>query len=135
MDKVSKEKRSEIMSKVKSVNSKAELTVRSRLHRSGYRFRLHDKNLIGKPDIVLKKYQIALFVHGCFWHRHNCKRATMPTSNVNYWNEKFKRNIERFKEVKKALKKQGWKVLIIWECQAKENIIDAWIQNNLKPLK
>jgi len=118
MDNVSREKRSNIMSKVKSVNSKAELLVRSILHKSGYRFRLHDKKLIGKPDIVLPKYHTVIFVHGCFWHRHNCKKATMPASNVKYWKQKFERNVQRFKEVKRVLKKLNWKIIVVWECQA-----------------
>jgi len=131
MDTVSKEKRSNIMSKVKSINSKAELRVRSILHKSGYRFRLHDKKLIGKPDIVLPKYHTIIFVHGCFWHRHNCKRATMPTSNVEYWESKFKRNVQRFNEVKKALIKLNWKVIIVWECQSNN---DKFLKD-LKPSK
>ena len=131
MDTVSRKKRSEIMSAVRSVDSKAEMQVRSILRSMGYCYRLHDKKLIGKPDIVLKKMGILIFVHGCFWHRHNCKRATMPASNVNYWEKKFKRNVQRFKEVRKALKKQGWKVIVVWECQAKSN---AWVKK-LKPLK
>ena len=135
MDNISKAKRSEIMSKVKSVNSKAELRVRSRLHSLGYRFRLYDKKLPGNPDVVLKKYRIVLFIHGCFWHRHTCKRATMPSSNCEYWTNKFKRNVQRFKEVSGELKKQGWKVLVIWECQTKKDMIDLWVDRNLKPLK
>lgn len=131
MDTVSKEKRSDIMSKVKSINSKAELRVRSILHKSGYRFRLHDKKLIGKPDIVLPKYHTIIFVHGCFWHRHNCKRATIPTSNIEYWENKFKRNVQRFKEVKKALTKLNWKVIIVWECQSNN---DKFLKD-LKPSK
>ena len=129
MDNVSKEKRSEIMAAVRSIDSKAELRVRSALHRLGYRFRLHDKKLIGKPDVVLSKKNIAIFVHGCFWHRHNCKGATMPASNVRYWKKKFARNVERFKEVRKALRKDGWKVVVVWECQTNG---EAWIKK-LKP--
>ena len=131
MDTVSRKKRSEIMSAVRSVDSKAEMQVRSKLRSVGYRYKLHDKRLVGKPDIVLKKMGILIFVHGCFWHRHNCKRATMPASNVNYWERKFERNVQRFKEVRKALKKQGWKVIVVWECQAKNN---AWIKK-VKPLR
>ena len=136
MDKVSKEKRSEIMSKVKSANSKAEMRVRSRLHLKGYRFKLHDKGLAGKPDIVLPKHETVIFVHGCFWHRHNCKQATTPASNADYWNAKFARNVARFKEVKRELKRAGWRILTIWECQAKtDEQVDKWIARNLKPYK
>lgn len=136
MDKVSKEKRSEIMSKVRSVNSEAEMRVRRRLHAKGYRFKLHDKELAGKPDIVLPKHRAVVFVHGCFWHRHNCKQATMPASNVDYWKAKFARNVARFKEVKRELKRQGWRVLVIWECQAKtDEQVDIWIHRTFKPYK
>ena len=122
------------MRSVKSVDSKAELRVRSRLYALGYRFRLHDKKLAGRPDVVLPKYRALIFINGCFWHRHKCRRATMPSSNVSYWKNKFARNVERFKEVKKALIASGWKVLVIWECQTKENQIDDWVKRKLKPL-
>jgi DNA mismatch endonuclease (patch repair protein) len=136
MDKVSKEKRSEIMSRVRSVNSKAEMRVRSRLHANGYRFRLHDKRLVGKPDIVLPKYRTVIFVHGCFWHRHNCKHATIPVSNADYWNAKFERNVSRFKEVKKELAREGWRVLVIWECQTRtDKEIDRRVGRKIKPYK
>ena len=136
MDKVSKEKRSEIMSKVRSVNSEAEMRVRQRLHAKGYRFKLHDKGLEGKPDIVLPKYRTVAFVHGCFWHRHNCKQATMPASHVDYWKAKFARNVARFKEVERELKRQGWRVLVVWECQAKtDEQVDEWVARTFKPLK
>jgi len=136
MDKVSKEKRSEIMSKVRSVDSKAELLVRSKLHKCGYRFRLHDKNLPGKPDIVLKKHRIAVFVHGCFWHSHNCRAGkNKPHSNLKYWRPKLERNKFRDQLNILRLQLQGWKVLVIWECQAKEATIEKWIQKELKPLE
>ncbi|MCP4481345.1 MAG: DNA mismatch endonuclease Vsr [bacterium] len=125
MDHLTVEKRSENMAKIKSKDSKAELIVRKRLHALGFRYRLHSKILIGKPDIVLAKYKAVIFVHGCFWHRHNCKRATIPKSNTEYWDSKFKRNIDRFKEVSECLKKNGWNVFVIWECEVKDfDIID-----------
>ena len=134
MDKVTTKKRSEIMSKVKNKDSKAEIKVRSRLHRLGYRFRLHDSKLMGKPDIVLPKYKTIIFVNGCFWHRHDCKRATIPASNIDYWNSKFERNIERFNQVQKDLTNNKWNVLTIWECQTNSSKeIDNWIKDNLKP--
>lgn len=121
MDKLSKEKRSWNMSRVKSKDTKPELYVRSLLHRNGYRFRLHVKGLPGKPDIVLPKYKMVVFVHGCFWHRHaGCKEAAMPTSNIQYWNDKFNRNIKRDIETQNQLKHQGWNVIVIWECELKE---------------
>ena len=106
------------MSRIKSSNTKPELTVRSILHRMGYRFRLHRKDLPGKPDIVLPKYKTVIFVHGCFWHRHkDCKYAYTPKSRIDFWERKFKANINRDLDVKKRLKELGWKVLVIWECE------------------
>ena len=117
-DRISKEHRSWNMSRIRSKNTEPELKVRSLLHRMGYRFRLHNKNLPGKPDIVLSKYRTVIFVHGCFWHRHtDCKFAYTPKSKVEFWEAKFKRNIERHEEVTKQLEKLGWKVLTIWECE------------------
>ena len=106
------------MSRIRSKNTKPEILVRSKLHRSGYRFRLHVKNLPGKPDIVLPKHNSIIFVNGCFWHRHKgCKYAYNPKSKVKFWNQKFTQNIERQKEVTKQLRKLKWKVLVIWECE------------------
>ena len=106
------------MSRIKSSNTKPELTVRSILHRMGYRFRLHRKDLPGKPDIVLPKYKTVIFVHGCFWHRHEgCKYAYTPKSRIDFWERKFKANINRDLDVKKRLKELRWKVLVIWECE------------------
>ena len=108
------------MSRIRSKNTKPEILVRSKLHRSGYRFRLHAKNLPGKPDIVLPKYNSIIFVNGCFWHRHKgCKYAYKPKTRVKFWEGKFNQNIKRQKEVVKQLKKLGWKVFIIWECETK----------------
>jgi len=134
MDKVSKDKRSEIMSRVRSKNTKPEMMVRSALHKAGYRFRLHRKDLPGKPDIVLPKHGTVIFVHGCFWHRHDCKKATTPKSNEEYWKKKFERNVNSFSESKSKLIGLGWKVLVVWECQTeKENVLSKWIKDNLKP--
>jgi len=119
-DTLSKEKRSLNMSKIKAKDTVPELTVRSVLHKMGYRYRLHDKDLPSKPDIVLRKHKVIFFVNGCFWHQHpNCRRASMPKSNLNYWKPKLQRNVERFEEVAKLLKSKGWKVFVIWECQTK----------------
>lgn len=136
MDKVSKDKRSEIMSRVRSKNTKPEMKVRSALHKAGYRFRLHRKDLPGKPDIVLPKHGTVIFVHGCFWHRHDCKKATTPKSNEEYWKKKFERNVNSFSKSKSKLIGLGWKVLVVWECQTeKENVLSKWIKDNLKPQK
>ncbi|MDA3814474.1 MAG: DNA mismatch endonuclease Vsr [Candidatus Cloacimonetes bacterium] len=121
MDVISKEKRSWNMSRIRNKNTKPEMIVRSLLHRMGYRFRLHKKCLPGKPDIVLKQYRTAIFVNGCFWHRHeNCKFAYTPKSRKDFWMKKFRENIERDKLVMKQLENSGWEILIIWECETKD---------------
>ena len=121
MDSLSKERRSWNMSRIKGKDTKPELIVRSLLHRMGYRFRLHRKDLPGKPDIVLPKYKTVVFVHGCFWHRHNgCKYAYSPKSRKSFWQKKFQGNIERDKLNQAKVKKAGWQVIVIWECQIKK---------------
>ena len=121
MDTFSTRERSFIMSRVKSKDTTPEMLVRSFLHRRGFRFRLHVRELPGHPDIVLPKYRAVVAVRGCFWHRHRgCKAATTPTSNTDYWTEKFRRNVERDKKTKAALRKLGWRVIVVWECQLKK---------------
>ncbi len=106
------------MRQVKAANSKPEMIVRRLLHRLGYRFRLHRKDLPGKPDIVLPKYKSAIFIHGCFWHHHEgCKKSKLPTSNAQFWREKIMANVTRDKQSLDALSKLGWKVMVIWECE------------------
>ena len=108
------------MSAIKSKNTKPEIAVRKLLHSMGYRFRLHRKDLPGSPDIVLPKYKTVIFVHGCFWHRHeNCKYATTPKTRVEFWNKKFKDNIERDIKNQAELKSLDWVSTIIWECEIK----------------
>lgn len=123
-DKLTKAKRSWLMSRVASKHTKPERLVRSLLHRLGYRFTVNgpkNKNLPGRPDIVFPSRQVALFVHGCFWHRHpGCKTATTPKSNTAYWNAKFARNIERDRETEAALIQRGWQVVTVWECELKQ---------------
>ena len=112
--------RSKNMSAIKSKNTKPEVEVRKLLHSMGFRFRLHKKDLPGSPDIVLPKYKTVIFVHGCFWHRHeNCKYASNPKTRVEFWNKKFKDNIERDFVNQEELKSFGWKSKIIWECETK----------------
>ena len=116
-DIVDKETRSRMMSGIRGKNTKPELIVRSFLHRAGLRFRLHAK-LPGRPDLVFPKYRTVVFVHGCFWHRHeNCRFTTFPSSNVEFWKLKFDANVKRDKDAKAALRKLGWTVLVVWSCQ------------------
>ena len=98
MDNLEKHVRSKIMASIKSKNTQPEITVRKILHSYGFRFTLHKKSLPGKPDLYFRKYNLALFVHGCFWHQHNCEKNKNPRTNSEYWKEKFKKNIERDKK-------------------------------------
>lgn len=117
-DIVSVEKRSRMMSGIRSVNTIPEKTLRSALHKVGFRFRLHVK-LPGKPDIVLPKYNAAIFVNGCFWHMHNCHLFKMPSSRIEFWQRKLKRNRENDLRSVSNLLDQGWRVGIVWECTLK----------------
>jgi len=138
-DSISKKHRSWNMSRIKSVNTKPEVIVRSILFKLGFRFRLNGKvskkysakgKLPGKPDIVLAKYKTVIFVHGCFWHHHQgCKRATWPKSNKEYWIPKIENNIIRDKENIKKIEKLGWKIYIIWECEINGNKLMKRINN------
>lgn len=117
-DVFSREVRSRIMAAITGKNTKPEVAVRSWLHSLGYRFRIHQTDLPGKPDIVLRRYRSIILVNGCFWHRHpRCKRATTPKSHDLYWKRKFKRNVQRDAEVRSRLKALGWKVFVVWECE------------------
>ena len=123
MHKIS-EQRSRNMSAIKSKNTKPEITVRKLLHSMGYRFRLHRKDLPGSPDIVLPKYKTVIFVHGCFWHRHeNCKYASTPKTRTDFWNKKFTENKKRDSEIQEKIKNLDWRSVVIWECETK-NIDD-----------
>lgn len=115
-DSVDKLTRSKIMAKVKSKGTSPEMAVRRTLHRAGHRFRLHRADLPGNPDLLFSRQRIALFVHGCFWHWHGCKRSRMPSSNVEYWNAKIERNVNRDYQTRRELERLGWKWRVIWEC-------------------
>ena len=124
------EQRSRNMSAIKSKNTKPEIKVRKILHSMGYRFRLHSKDLPGSPDIVLPKYKTVIFVHGCFWHRHeNCKYASTPKTRKDFWNKKFTENINRDSEIQEKIKILDWRSVVIWECETKniENLRDKII--------
>ena len=118
----SKEVRSKNMSHIRSTNSKPEETVRKYLFSKGLRYRKNVRRLPGCPDIVLPKYRTVIFVNGCFWHKHDCGRFVWPSSNEEYWHQKISRNIERDAENQKLLMEQGWRVLVIWECQLKKKV-------------
>ncbi len=120
MDRHTPEQRSRNMAAVKSRDTKPELAIRKLLFSLGYRFRLQRRDLPGRPDIVLPKYKLAIFVNGCFWHRHEgCKIATEPKSNTDFWQAKFKSNVARDQRNYAALREMGWQVLVIWECEVK----------------
>ncbi|MGI6100030.1 MAG: DNA mismatch endonuclease Vsr [Lentisphaerae bacterium] len=118
MDIWSPEKRSEVMARIRSRDTKPELVVRSLLHRCGVRFSLRRRDLPGKPDIVLPKYKTVIFVHGCFWHRHaGCRLASEPKSRQEFWQAKFEANVARDRRNQRALKEAGWRVIVLWECE------------------
>lgn len=120
MDVVDRATRSRMMSGIRGKNTKPERLVRSFLHRSGLRFRLHAM-LPGKPDLVLPRYRVVVFVHGCFWHRHEgCAQAATPASNAEFWREKFHDNVQRDARVKRQLEALGWRVEVVWACQLSE---------------
>ena len=119
-DHVSPSRRSEIMRNIKAKNTSPELFVRSLLHRMGYRFRLHIRDLPGCPDIVLPRRRKIIFVHGCFWHRHrSCPNTRTPKSNVDFWTKKFCENVRRDRSTTRALRSRGWRVLVVWECEVR----------------
>lgn len=126
-DTVSKKRRSEIMSHIKSKNTSIELLVRKKLHSLGYRFRVNYKLLPGKPDIVFLKRRIAIFIHGCFWHGHEvgCRYSHIPQSRQEYWNNKIAKTKQRGDAHIKELSENGWHVIIIWECEIKTKFEDT----------
>ncbi len=122
-----------MMAGIRGKNTQPELVIRRFLHASGFRYRLHDRKLAGKPDIVLPKYRAAIFVHGCFWHRHvGCKYATSPDQNREKWQEKFTVNIERDQRNIRLLLEHKWRVIVIWECGIRhENSDFLWLTNEI----
>ncbi len=122
IDILTKGKRSWNMSQIKAKDTRPEILLRSIIHRSGLRFRLHEKKLPGKPDIVLPRYKAAIFVNGCFWHRHEgCKCAYMPKSRIEFWESKFSRTVQRDADKSRELIELGWHVFTAWECEIKND--------------
>lgn len=130
MDKISAQRRSANMRAIRSKNTGPEMTVRRLVYSLGYRYRLHRKDLPGKPDLVFASRRKVIFLHGCFWHGHDCKRGSrIPKTNIEYWEKKLTRNKSRDAEHKTVLEEQGWSVFVIWECQTKD---EAALKNLLK---
>lgn len=129
------------MSRIRGKNTTPEMRVRSLLHRLGYRFRLHGKKLPGRPDVVLVKHQTVIFVHGCFWHRHRgCKNCTTPTNRREWWLAKLNGNAVRDKVQQRALRKLGWRSVVVWECQtenpqALERLVTRFIPRKPPPIQ
>lgn len=120
-DVFSKQKRSEVMSAIRSKDTRPEKAVRSIVHRMGLRFRIHGKGLPGTPDVVLTKHKTVVEILGCYWHRHaGCKLASEPSSNRRFWLEKFRRNVARDEANRKALRKMGWRTVVVWECELRK---------------
>ena len=133
MDTLTPERRSWNMSRIKGAHTGPERLVRSLLHRMGYRFRLHRKDLPGRPDIVLPRYRAVVLVHGCYWHRHaDCRLAYNPKSNRGFWETKFAENVSRDSRQYEELVALGWRVIIVWECETRDqDVLAAQLRRNL----
>lgn len=133
MDTLTPERRSWNMSRIKGAHTGPERLVRSLLHRMGYRFRLHRKDLPGRPDIVLPRYRAVVLVHGCYWHRHaDCRLAYNPKSNRGFWETKFAENVSRDSRQYEELVALGWRVMIVWECETRDrDVLAAQLRRNL----
>ncbi len=135
MDTVDKATRSRIMSSVGQKDTGPETLLRSALHRVGLRYRLHDRNLPGSPDLVFRRYRAVIFVHGCYWHSHGCYKSTIPKSHREFWQDKFTTNKERDKRNYSLLRESGWRVLIVWECALlgkhalAPDMVAGWVRN------
>lgn len=128
----SKETRSYNMSSIRSKDTKPEILVRKFLHKNGFRYRLHVKNLPGKPDIVLPKYKTIIFIHGCFWHGHDgCKKASLPKTRTEWWTDKIHKNAANDQNAETALLNLGWRVIKIWECELKSKILEQTLDKLL----
>ena len=122
MDTLTPEQRSALMSRIRGVDTKPELVVRRALHAQGYRYRLHGRKLPGRPDLVFRKRRVVVFVHGCFWHRHEgCPKSRLPKSRADYWRAKFESNVERDQRNERVLADDGWRVFVAWECEIEKD--------------
>lgn len=129
------QQRSFNMQQIKGKNTNPEMLVRKFLHANGYRYKLHDKKLPGKPDIVLPRYRTVIFVHGCFWHGHtNCKYFVVPKTRTQWWTDKINRNKANDEKAIKALKKEGWKIINVWECDLKPAKVEKTLNSLLKKI-
>jgi DNA mismatch endonuclease (patch repair protein) len=129
------EQKSQMMSRVRTKGTAPELVLRSALHSAGIRFRLHRKDLPGKPDIVLPKYKCVIFVHGCFWHHHEgCVKSKMPKTNAEFWQNKIQANVARDETNQNDLAKLGWQVLVVWECNIKKDV-EAVVKNAVEEIQ
>ena len=136
MDHISSELRRHIMSRIRGRDTKPEMLVRRLVYGLGCRYRLHRRDLPGTPDLVFHGRKKVIFVHGCFWHQHNCSRGARPTSNKEFWNAKLDKNVRRDMEHMSLLKDRGWSALIVWECETKNpEVLDGRIKNFLKLTK
>ena len=134
-DRISPEHRSWNMSRIKGKDTKIEVMVRQYLFHYGFRFRKNDKRYPGKPDVILPKYKTAIFVHGCFWHRHEgCKLTTTPKTRAEFWNEKFAKNVANDKKHYEQLKELGWNVIVIWECEL-ENDFEVTMEKVISDIR
>ena len=135
-DVVDKATRGRMMAGIRGKHTKPEILVRKALFAAGYRFRLHRRDLPGAPDVALPGRKIAIFVHGCFWHRHTCRAGrSLPSIRSEFWSTKLARNVERDKVTQKQLRRLGWTVVVVWECQLKQHAIDSAVSRVLRALK
>ena len=119
MDHISSDLRSRLMGRIRGRNTKPEMLIRRMVHRMGFRYRLHRQDLPGTPDLVFPSRKKVIFVHGCFWHQHDCPRGARPTSNKKFWDAKLDNNIRRDQEAMSLLEDRGWSILVVWECEMK----------------
>ncbi len=129
VDVVDQATRSRMMAGIRGRDTKPEIAVRRALHAAGFRFRLHDRRLPGRPDLVLPRYRVAIFVHGCFWHRHaGCRFATTPATRPDFWQQKFEANVTRDVQQREALITSGWRVVTVWECALRGGSHGEWAE-------